>query len=46
MTAPLVFLAGVALVSAGAALVYVPAGLVACGTMLMAGAWLYVRGGR
>lgn len=46
MIATLVFLVGVALVSAGAALVYMPAGLVAAGVMLMAGSWLYVRGGR
>ncbi len=42
----LVFLAGVALVTAGAALVYPPAGFLVCGLVLIAGAWFYVRGGR
>lgn len=46
MIVALVFLLGVALLTAGAGLVYVPAGFIVAGSALMAGAWFYVRGGR
>ncbi len=46
MVAPLVFLVGLALVSAGAYLVFEPAALLVPGAALMAGAWFYVRGER
>lgn len=42
--AAVVFLLGLVLVTAGAGLVYLPAGLIVCGVALLAGAWLYVRG--
>jgi hypothetical protein len=46
MIAFLVFLVGVALVTAGAALIFVPAGFLVAGGSLMAVAWFYVRGSR
>jgi hypothetical protein len=42
----LVFLVGVGLVTAGAALIFVPAGFLVSGVALIAGAWFYVRGAR
>jgi hypothetical protein len=44
--AALVFLLGLALVTAGAALIYEPAAFLLAGALLMAGAWFYVRAGR
>lgn len=38
--------AGMVLVSVGAALVYPPAGLIAAGVLVLTAAWLYVRGAR
>ncbi len=46
MTAALVFLLGLALLTVGAWLVYEPAAFMVPGTALMVGAWFYVRGGR
>ena len=45
MIVAVVFVLGLALVTAGAAIVYVPAGLVLAGLALMGGCWLWVRGG-
>lgn len=42
----LVFLAGLALVTAGAGIVYLPAGFVVAGVGLMAAGWLSARGAR
>ncbi len=45
MTAAAVFLLGLALLTAGAYLVFVPAAFMLAGAALMAGAWFYARGG-
>ena len=46
MSAALVFLLGLLLLTAGAGLVFVPAAFLVSGSALMAGAWFYVRGRR
>jgi hypothetical protein len=38
------FLLGLGLLTAGAGLVYLPAGLIVPGVLLMAAGWFYVRG--
>jgi hypothetical protein len=42
----LLMIAGLALVTLGAGMVYEPAGFIVAGSMLILAAWLYVRGGR
>jgi hypothetical protein len=44
--AAIVFLLGLALVTAGAALIFLPAAFLLAGTLLMAGAWFYTRAGQ
>ncbi len=46
MSAAAVFAVGLALLVAGAALVYLPAAFIVAGASLMLGAWFYVRGQR